>query len=78
MGFTGREVVRVEGLIKELDKLEGRTDKQSKALRARLFKLERKLYAVDVMFYYKVIELLAGLADSAERVGHRLQILMAK
>ncbi|HBM82071.1 MAG TPA: TIGR00153 family protein, partial [Halieaceae bacterium] len=78
VGFTGREVVRVEGLIKELDKLEGRTDKQSRALRARLFKLERKLYAVDVMFYYKVIELLAGLADSAERVGHRLQILMAK
>ncbi|MBM69060.1 MAG: TIGR00153 family protein [Haliea sp.] len=78
VGFTGREVVRVEGLIKELDKLEGRTDKQSKALRAKLFKLERKLYAVDVMFYYKVIELLAGLADSAERVGHRLQILMAK
>jgi|TARA_R100000005_G_scaffold96294_1_gene82137 hypothetical protein len=78
VGFTGREVVRVEGLIKELDKLEGRTDKQSKALRGKLFKLERKLYAVDVMFYYKVIELLAGLADSAERVGHRLQILMAK
>lgn len=78
VGFTGREVVRVEGLIKELDKLEGRTDKQSRALRARLFKLERKLYAVDVMFYYKVIELFAGLADSAERVGHRLQILMAK
>lgn len=78
VGFSGREVVRVEGLIKELDKLEGRTDKQSKALRGKLFKLERKLYAVDVMFYYKVIELLAGLADSAERVGHRLQILMAK
>ena len=78
VGFTGREVVRVEGLIKELDKLEGRTDKQSKALRGKLFKLERKLYPVDVMFYYKVIELLASLADSAERVGHRLQILIAK
>ncbi|MDP4652146.1 MAG: TIGR00153 family protein [Haliea sp.] len=78
VGFSGREVVRVEGLIKELDKLEGRTDKQSRTLRAKLFKLERKLYPVDVMFYYKVIELLAGLADSAERVGHRLQILMAK
>ncbi|MEQ9463585.1 MAG: DUF47 family protein [Haliea sp.] len=47
-------------------------------MRARLFKLERKLYPVDVMFYYKVIELLASLADSAERVGHRLQILIAK
>ncbi|MFU8765063.1 MAG: TIGR00153 family protein [Haliea sp.] len=78
VGFSGREVVHVEGLIKELDKLEGRTDKQSQALRARLFKLERDLYPVDVMFYYKIIELLAGLADSAERVGHRLQIVMAK
>ncbi|QIB65698.1 TIGR00153 family protein [Kineobactrum salinum] len=78
VGFSGREVTRVEGLIKELDKLEGRTDKQSQALRARLFRVERKLYAVDVMFYYKVIELFASLADSAERVGHRLQILMAK
>lgn len=78
VGFSGREVVHVEGLIKELDKLEGRTDKQSQALRASLFKLERDLYPVDVMFYYKIIELLAGLADSAERVGHRLQIVMAK
>lgn len=78
VGFTGREVVHVEGLIKELDKLEGRTDKQSQALRAQLFKLERDLYPVDVMFYYKIIELLASLADSAERVGHRLQIVIAK
>jgi predicted phosphate transport protein (TIGR00153 family) len=78
VGFSGREVVHVESLIKELEKLEGRTDKQSQALRARLFKLERDLYPVDVMFYYKIIELLAGLADSAERVGHRLQIVMAK
>lgn len=78
VGFSGREVVHVEALIKELDKLEGRTDKQSQALRARLFTLEKDLYPVDVMFYYKAIELLAGLADSAERVGHRLQILIAK
>lgn len=78
VGFSGREVTRVEGLIAELDQLEGRTDKQSTALRARLFRLERKLPPVDVMFYYKIIELLAALADAAERVGHRLQILMAK
>ncbi|MBN7799030.1 TIGR00153 family protein [Parahaliea mediterranea] len=78
VGFTGREVKRVEGMIKELEKLEGRTDKQSEALRGKLFKMESELPPVDVMFYYKIIELLAALADAAERVGHRLQILMAK
>jgi len=78
VGFSGREVKRVEGLIKILDKLEGRTDKQSESLRAKLFKMEAEFPPVDVMFYYKVIELLAAMADAAERVGHRLQILMAK
>lgn len=78
VGFSGREVKHVEGLIQELDKLEGRTDEQSQALRASLFSIERELHAVDVMFYYKIIELLAALADAAERVGHRLQILIAK
>ncbi|PLW84357.1 TIGR00153 family protein [Kineobactrum sediminis] len=79
VGFTGgREVTRVEGLIRELEKLEGRTDKQAQKLRAHLFKLERELYPVDVMFYYQVIGLMTAMADAAERVGHRLQILMAK
>ncbi|HEY7775704.1 MAG TPA: TIGR00153 family protein [Kineobactrum sp.] len=78
VGFSGREVTRVEGLIRDLEKLEGRTDKQSQKLRAQLFKLERELYPVDVMFYYQIIGLMAAMADAAERVGHRLQILMAK
>ena len=78
VGFTGREVKRVEAMLKELDKLEGRTDKLAVNLRGRLFKLEAELPPVDVMFYYRVLALLSGIADAAERVGDRLQILMAK
>jgi uncharacterized protein len=78
VGFSGREVKRVEGMVKELEKLEGRTDKLSEALRGKLFKMESELPPVDVMFYYKIIELLTAMADEAERVGHRLQIIMAK
>ena len=78
VGFTGREVKRVEAMLKELDKLEGRTDKQAVNLRGRLFKLEADLPPVDVMFYYRVLALLSGIADAAERVGDRLQIVMAK
>ncbi|MFV0277337.1 MAG: TIGR00153 family protein [Parahaliea sp.] len=78
VGFSGPEVKRVEGLIKDLEKLEGHTDKQAEALRGKLFRMESELPPVDVMFYYRIIELLTGMADAAERVGHRLQILMAK
>lgn len=78
VGFTGREVKRVEAMLKELDKLERRTDTMAVSLRAGLFKIESDLPPVDVMFYYRVLTLLGSLADQAESVGDRLQILMAK
>lgn len=78
VGFTGREVKRVEAMLKELDKLERRTDKQQFALRRKLFKLEAELPPVDVMFYYRATALMGSLADSAEKVGDRLQVLLAK
>ncbi len=78
VGFTGREVTRVEAMIKELDKLERRTDKQQFDLRRKLWRLESELPPVDVMFYYRAVALLGQLADAAEKVGDRLQILLAK
>ncbi len=78
VGFTGLEVKLVEGMLKELDKLERTTDKQADALRNRLFRMEKDLPPVDVMFYYRIISLLGTVADDAESVGDRLQILMAK
>ena len=78
VGFTGREVRHVEGMLKALDKLEGVTDKLAIRLRAGLFKLEKDLPPVEVMFLYQLIELIGAVADDAEIVGDRLQILMAK
>ena len=78
VGFTGREVKRVEAMLKELDKLERRTDKQAVILRGKLFKMESELPPVDVMFLYRVLYLTGRIADHAEAVGDRLQILLAK
>ena len=78
VGFTGREVKRVEAMLKELDKLERRSDKLAATLRRKLFRIESELPPVDVMFYYRVMTLLGTIADEAESVGDRLQILMAK
>lgn len=77
-GFRGREVDIVEGLIKELDRLEHDNDVLQIQVRAQLFALEHQLPPVDVMFLYKVIDWVGELANRAQKVGGRLQILIAR
>ena len=77
-GFRGNEVERVQALLKELDRLEKETDHMQVELRATLRGLESELPPVDVMFLYKIIEWTGDLADHAERVGSRLQIMLAR
>jgi len=77
-GFRGAEVSLVKSMIEELNQIESDTDTLQVALRAELFKLERELPPVDVMFLYKIIEWVGDLADLAQRVGSRLQLLLAR
>src|SRR5690625_7622802 len=46
-GFRGREVLVVEALIRELDRIERRTDELQVDIRAQLFAMERELAPVD-------------------------------
>ncbi|MGB2248602.1 MAG: TIGR00153 family protein [Alcanivorax sediminis] len=77
-GFSGREIRLVEELIEELDRLERANDEQQIAIRSTLFKLEKDLSPVDVIFLYKIIEWVGDLADRAQKVGGRLQMLVAR
>ena len=77
-GFSGRELRIVEKLIEELDSLEKTSDGIEITIRASLFKLEADLAPVDVMFLYKVIDWVGDLADRAQAVGSRLQLLLAR
>ena len=76
-GFRGKEVELVEDLIKELDDLENKSDIHQVKLRASLYKLEPNLPPVDVMFLYKIIDLIGEIADDSQKVGSRLLILIA-
>ena len=78
VGFSGREVSRVERMLGEVDKLEGETDKLASKARDTLFKMETSLNAVDVIFLYDLIAVIGGIADSAESAADRLQITMAR
>lgn len=76
-GFRGAEVSLVSSMIEELDRIETDTDDLQAALRAELFAVEKDLDPVHVVFLYRVIELTGEIADMAERVGRRLEVLLS-
>ena len=77
-GFKGSEVEVVQGLITELDRIEKDTDVIQVEIRAGLFAIERDLPPIDVMFLYRLIDWTGELGDRAQRVGSRLQLMLAK
>lgn len=77
-GFKGRETEVIQGLIAELDEIENETDDMQIQVRQRLQEIERDLYSVDVVFLYKVIEMIGDIADRAQSVGRRLEILLGR
>lgn len=76
-GFRGAEVTLVQGMIEELDRIETDTDDKQAALRGSLFAIEDTLNPIDAIFMYQVIELTGEIADMAERVGRRLELLLS-
>jgi uncharacterized protein len=77
-GFGGREIKLIGKMITKLNSIESETDQIEIKIRGELFKIEKDLAPVDVMFLYKVIEWIGDLADLAQHVGQRLQLLLAR
>jgi predicted phosphate transport protein (TIGR00153 family) len=76
-GFKGRELRLVEDMIERLDVIEDDTDRLQVGLRRGLLALEKNLNPVDIMFLYSIIEWVGELADISERVGSRLELMLA-
>jgi len=77
-GFGSREVRHVTEMIELLEDIEHDTDQIQIEVRRSLFKIEKTLPPVDVMFMYTIIEWIGDVADRAERVGNRLEQLLAR
>jgi predicted phosphate transport protein (TIGR00153 family) len=77
-GFRGNELNVVEEMILELDKIEHDCDERLAELRYCIFELETDLPALEIMFLYKLVQWIGDLADHAQTVGGRLQILIAR
>jgi len=76
--FGKLERKRVGKLLMKLDTIEQDTDEKQIALRRKLFALEDELHPVNVMFLYRVIDSTGEIADRAQRVGSRLQLMLAR
>lgn len=76
-GFKGREVDFVEEMIDKLDAIEDDTDGMQVNLRRGLLDIETELNPVDVMFLYNILEWVGDIADISERVGARLELMLA-
>ncbi|MDX1301255.1 TIGR00153 family protein [Photobacterium sp.] len=77
-GFKGREVDQVDKMINQLDTIEDGTDSMQIELRRSLLAIEADLNPIDAIFLYQIIEWVGELADLAERVGARLEIMLAR
>ncbi len=77
VGFRGAEVDLVSGLIEELDAIETETSERHLALTEALYQIESTLNPVDAVFLYEVIDLVWKIAESADRVGRRLELLFS-
>lgn len=77
-GFSGKEVAVVEKLVSGLGCLENDNDDIEISIRAKLRKLEDDLPPVDVVFMYKIIDQIGKLANSAQKVGDHVHVIVAR
>ncbi len=75
-GFRGREVERVEAMIRELGAFETEADRAGEVALQALFSIEKEL-GVDTFFWYQWLGWAEEVANLAEKVGNRLLLLIA-
>ncbi|QLB12942.1 hypothetical protein EV697_102383 [Bisgaardia hudsonensis] len=77
-GFKGRELKLVNEMIHELDSIEDDTDQMQIKLRLMLRQIEDSYNPIDIIFLYKTLEWIGVLADQAQRVGSRIELMLAR
>ena len=75
--FGSRQVDAIAKMVTMVEKVERKSDDQQQALRAKLRKYETELSPIDAVFLYQLLSQIGEIADSAEKVSHRAQIISA-
>ena len=73
--FGSRQVKVITDKCTAVEKTERRSDELQLKLRAKLRAQEEKLSPVDAIFLYQLLSQIGEVADHAEKVSHRAQII---
>jgi predicted phosphate transport protein (TIGR00153 family) len=79
VGFGGvRELEKITTIISGVRKSEHNIDNILHRTKQALFSIEGDLPPVDVMFWYKIIELLGDISNQAENIADRLLLFLSR
>ena len=73
--FGARQVKVIASKCAAVEKIERRSDKSQLKIRAKLRSHEEKTSPIDAMFLYQLLSQIGEVADHAEKVSHRAQII---
>ncbi len=73
--FGTRQTNVILDFVSQVEAYERRSDEMQTTLRARLREYEAELSAVDAIFLYQLLAAIGDIADNAEKVAHRAQII---
>ena len=73
--FGARQVDAIAVKSTNVERLERKSDDQQSKLRAKLRKHEEALSPIDAIFLYQLLSTIGDIADNAEKVAHRAQII---
>lgn len=73
--FGTRQTNAILDFVSQVEAGERRSDDMQAALRARVREHEIDLPPVDAMFLYQLLAVIGEIADNAEKVAHRAQII---
>ena len=73
--FGTRQTNVILDFVSQVEADERRSDEMQAALRARLKEHEAELSAVDAIFLYQLLSAIGDIANNAEKVAHRAQII---
>ncbi len=77
-GFKGKEVDIINGFIQQLDRCEMKADGDEREIRHKLLAIENDMPPLEAVFLYNIIEKIGDLANRAQRIGSRLQLLLVR
>ncbi len=78
VGFGGKQSGLVSEMITNVKRSEHNIDFLVRDLNRTLFSVEDRLNPVSVMFWYKLIDLVAEISNQAENMGDRLTLFIAR